>query len=255
MKLTRDQILKLYELTITDQQFDALVILSRHRGGLTNRELTDLLEKTEREEGNVSRKIVQPLYLSGIICKKIKRKFKQHGVLLFINPNINSLQEIETQLEARILYYHYLDRKKVEECRKKNLWSQWKGVYLGPGQPVTDAHQEIRDRLVNYVHFHKWTNDVSWILGWNTPKEVDIVAPKCNFCRNLLNDNDITWPLYFERIPNLDDLVEKWVADFPFRYKRQNFVPNEQLVRLQQEMEEFYKNMGWKLKESGEGSK
>ncbi len=243
MNLTWDQRLKLQGHNLTDHQLDALVILSSHPGGLTNRELTAALGKAKREAGNVSNERVKPLFLSGIICKKTKRKYKQHGVLLFINPSMDSLNEIKTQLETRIFHYYYLDREKTEKCRKKGLRLQQKGIRFDCYKPVTEVHSEIRRRLVNYFFLHKQLNVMHWNLIPENGNDVDIMVPKCTFCRNLRND--IMSDSSFDEKSKLHDKVEKWVAEFPFQYKHPSFIPNEHLAIWEQERLSFFDLMGW----------
>lgn len=243
MRLELEQILMQQKHNLTVQQLDVLAILSKYPGGLTNSELTRSLGKKEQNEGDVKTNAVDPLVSSGFICKK---KFKYPSFLLFINPNARSLQEIKTQLETKIFYYYFRDREKTEECRKKRLWLQEKqqnGISFDCHKPITQSHKEIRDRLVNYLFLHKQIDEMHWNLIPERGNEVDIVVPKCKFCRNLRNS--IVQDSNFEEKSKLHDEVETWVTKFPFQYKHPYLIPNEILAIWEQDRRNFFNLMGW----------
>ena len=223
MHPTNAQSAKLLKSNLTDSQLDALVILSSRPYGLTNRELTICLEKSEREEGNVLNKIVKPLESCGIIYKM---DWIYPNNLLIINKNAHILGHIETHLKSKIECYINFDKKKVEECRKKGLWLKQKGLCFFWRKPVTAPHLKIRNRLVNYVYLYRWINrtlgDLIMLPERDGGKVTQI--PRCEFCRDILNDE--TRKLCFREISGLSDEIEREVVDFPFRVKPQPFKPS-----------------------------
>lgn len=180
---------------LTDMQIIALDYLSMDYG-LTNRELTQLMDKKEREEGNIRRKIIEPLLKSGMVYQ-VKGRYPSK--LLFINKSYENISLIKNVLAdpiyGKIPYYkkaHHAEQKKYE----KRKWTHLRNNDELP--EISDTHREIRKILKHCVHLFKWcdviSNELQKQMGnENTRPHFSLLSlrPRCELCKTIFKHTKI----------------------------------------------------------------
>jgi len=175
---------------LTDQQLEALDILSMDCG-LTNRKLTSLLGKNEREEGNIRNKVTKPLLSWGMIYQ-VKAEYPNK--LLYINKSYENIHEILRAISdpicGRLLCYdriHFIEQREYDQRK----WNYIKNCD-DEAPPISDKHLEARSRIESFIHLYLWCKKIleiyqAQLFEPNTRPEFSLISPTppCTLCQKV----------------------------------------------------------------------
>jgi len=166
---------------LVDTQMEVLDMLSIDCG-LTNRELTRLLGRRERDEGNVSGKYVKPLLDAGVVYQVSGEEYPKKE--LYIKKSVNNMDKIQHALADPV-------KGKIWQYDRIRLAQQEKTKCNEP----SDVYLRAVELLAASVHLYMWCRMIHSDLrmaGREAHEEEKSAKhrPKCIFYRRYADELD-----------------------------------------------------------------